>query len=84
MEIVNKLTKLSEYTFYTDLQLELFKNDVRNLVNNSKYQQAVIGFLPSWSGNPGESIIYSPNSGGMTQYVYNMHTAWVATWSSTA
>jgi hypothetical protein len=76
--------KLQEYTFFQDLQLEMFKNDIRSLINNGKYQQPVIGFLPAWKGNPGESIIYSPASGGMTQYVYNMRTAWVATWSSTA
>lgn len=75
--------KLNDFTFYTDLQLEMFKNEIRSVINNGKIQIPIItGGAPNWAGNPGEAVIYSPTSGGMKYFVYNMHTAWVAVWST--
>ena len=72
--------KIGDYTFYDNIQLQAFKDDLRNVWNLSKYQKAVVSSVPNWAANTGEQVLFRPASGGTTEYVY-LDTAWVSTWS---
>lgn len=74
--------KLNDYNFMYDLQLQQFKDELRDLINNGKYQMPIISIPPSWSGQKGESVLLMPTSGGTTMYYWH-GTAWVSAWGNT-
>ena len=74
--------KLGDYNFTSDIQLQDFKDELRNLWNFGKYQVPVVTTPPSWAGQKGEEVLYMPTSGGTTKYYYH-GTAWVGEWSNT-
>ena len=74
------MSKLSDFQFMNDIQLQSFKDEVRNILNFGKYQKQVVTTVPSWSANLGEEVLLRPTSGGTTNYFY-AGTAWVSSWS---
>ena len=73
--------KVGEYNI-KDIETRNFYDTVRDIINFGKYQKPFITSLPDWTGGVGETVIYRPDSGGTTQYIY-LGTAWVSTWSIT-
>ena len=72
--------KIGAYTFFDNLNLEMYKTDMTNAWNLSKYQKAVVTSPPSWVASTGEEVLYCPASGGTTNYFYK-GTAWISSWS---
>lgn len=75
--------KIAPYSLgKVSLELEQFRDDVTNKWNLGKYQIPIVTSLPSWSAQPGETVLFFPASGGTTQYFYK-NSAWVSSWSVT-
>lgn len=75
------MTKVNDY-FFSDVEMNAFKDEVRNILNYGKYQKQLIVTLPNWSARTGEEVLYAPASGGTTNYFYK-GTAWISSWSVT-
>jgi len=62
---------------------EQFRFEVTTIWNTGKYP---IPFLtagtPTWKAQPGETVIFRPSSGGMSQFVYVQASAWLVLVSS--
>lgn len=71
--------KIPPYQFETqDLALENFRNSVNTVWNYGKYPFPIVtASTPTWKAQPGESVIYSPASGGLSLFVYVQASAWV-------
>ena len=70
--------KISPYSLGSiSLDLEQFRDEVTNLLNDGKYASSVSTVTPTWTGNKGETVWVMPSSGGTTQWVYR-NTAWVS------
>lgn len=74
--------KLQDYNFLHDLQLQEFKDAIRDIINLGKYQMPVVTSAPTWAGQIGEAVLLMPTSGGTTMYYYH-GTAWVSGWANT-
>lgn len=64
-------------------ELENFREEITNLINNSKYGIAIITGTPTWRADPGQTVLFRPASGGTTMYFY-AGSAWISSWSVTA
>lgn len=74
--------KLSDFNFVYDIQLQAFKDEVRNIINYGKVALSVVTTAPTWIGQKGEQVLLMPSTGGTTYYYYH-GTAWVSGWSNT-
>ena len=61
-------------------EAENFKEDISAIINFGKYSIPLVVSPPSWAARPGEFVLYTPASGGTTQYFYK-DSAWVSSWS---
>lgn len=78
--------KIPNYHFDSnDLQLENFRNSVTTFWNYGKYAIPIITTgTPTWrTAQPGETVIYRPTSGGMSQFVWVQASAWLVLVSAT-
>ena len=75
------MAKLDDWNFQYDLQLQEFKDKVREIVNNGKFQTQVVTAPPTWSGKIGEAVLLMPATGGTTYYYFH-GTAWVSGWQN--
>lgn len=75
------MSKVNSY-FFSDPELNAFKDEVSDILNFGKYQEQLISSLPNWSARPGEQVLYTPASGGTTNYFYK-GSAWISSWSVT-
>lgn len=57
-----------------------FKDDLINVINYGKYQNASTKSTPSWTGTLGETMYVVPDTGGISTWVW-VGTAWLATTS---
>lgn len=69
--------KVDDFEFSNDPELELFKDQIRDLLNYGKYQIPNVSAVPTWAGDPGETVWFWPASGGSTLYFYK-NSAWVS------
>jgi len=75
--------KLSPYSFNTiSPDLENFRDELSNLLNYGKYAVPIVTSPPTWNAQPGEMVLYTPSSGGTTNYFYK-NSAWISSWSVT-
>lgn len=73
--------KISDYPLSKiSSDLENFRVEVFNLLNYGKYAIPLITSPPTWKGQPGETVFYTPASGGTTQYFFK-NSAWISSWS---
>ena len=75
------MAKIDDFEL-SNVELNAFKDQVRDIWNFGKYQIPIVTSPPSWSARPGEFVLYQPASGGTTWYVY-YGSAWVSHYSST-
>lgn len=75
------MAKVEDFNFQYDLQLQEFKDRVRSIINDGKFQYQVVKSPPTWTGKIGESVLLMPDSGG-TCYYYFHGTAWVSGWTN--
>ena len=73
--------KVNDYFFDED-DLNSFKDEIRQILNFGKYQEQVVTTVPVWAGRPGEQVLFTPASGGTTNYFYK-DSAWISSWSVT-
>lgn len=64
-------------------EAENFRDSVTTAWNYGKYQIPIVTSVPNWAANPGECVLFTPASGGTTQYFYK-GSAWISSWSVTA
>lgn len=65
------------------IDLEQFRDDVTNLLNNGKFAYPILTTSPpNWNAQPGECAFFWAASGGTTLYFYK-NSAWVSGWSVT-
>ena len=76
------MSRLNDYDFHDELELQTFKDELRRIINFGKYSIPIITSLPTWAAEPGEFVLFQPASGGTTWYVY-YGSAWVSHYSST-
>lgn len=75
------MAKLSPYAFGTiSPDLENFRDELSNLINYGKYAVPLVTSPPNWNGQPGETVYFTPASGGTTMYFYK-NSAWISSWS---
>lgn len=73
--------KLSDYPLSkVSADLENFRVEIFNLLNYGKYAIPLVTNPPTWQGQPGETVLYTPASGGTTQYFFK-NSAWISSWS---
>ncbi len=75
--------KLSPYSFGgISVDLEQFRDELSNAWNYGKYPIPLVVTAPSWNAQPGETVLFTPASGGTTMYFYK-NSAWISSWSVT-
>ena len=52
-----------------DVELRQVIDDMRNIVNNGRYQLLVVDGIPGWTGDEGETVIMS-SGGSLRLYSY--------------
>ena len=75
------MSKVNDY-FFSDPEINAFKDEVRDILNYGKYQKQLLDSLPNWAARPGEEVLFTPSSGGTTNYFYK-GSAWISSWSVT-
>lgn len=77
------MSKVSDYNFVYDIQLQAFKDEIRQLWNYGKYGVPVVTTPPTWTASIGEEVYLMPTTGGTSKYVFR-NTAWVSVFSVAA
>jgi hypothetical protein len=77
------MAKLEPFSFGNiSPELEAFRDSLTAKWNYGKYAIPLITSAPNWASQPGETVLFTPNSGGTTMYFYK-NSAWVSSWSVT-
>ena len=76
------MARIDDFVF-DDPNMDLFKDQIRRVLNFGKYATQVVTTVPSWDAQPGERVLFRPASGGTTEYFY-AGSAWISGWSVTA
>ncbi len=73
------MSKIDDYEFIdVPTEVTLFKDDVRDLLNNGKYQMQLLTATPTFSGNPGEFCVVR---NGTNSILYIKMTSGGTSWS---
>ena len=77
------MAKIEPYNLANvSMELENFRDSMSILWNNGKYQIPIVSTAPDWVANNGEFVLFTPGSGGTTQYFFK-NNQWISSWSVT-
>ncbi len=72
------MSKIEDYEFSPilrkDVELRQVMDSIRNILNNGKYQLAVVDGIPSWTGEEGDTVLMS--SGGVYRLYSYLNGGW--------
>jgi len=69
--------KISDTVIRTrDRELVGFMDEVQAIFNNGLYEQRVVGSIPTWQGNNGETAIYF--TGAVRAYYFRINGIWAS------
>ena len=70
--------RLTDYEFSPilrkDIELRQMMDEIRNIINNGKYQLAVVNGVPGWTGEEGDTVLMS--SGGVYRLYSYINGGW--------